>query len=37
VARLRSAIENFRDVKGRHNTQIACERLLALVKKEEVK
>ena len=31
VARLRSAIENFRDVKGRHNTKIACERLLAVI------
>lgn len=31
VEKLRSAIRNFRDVSGRHHTQIACERLLALL------
>lgn len=35
---LRAAIRKLRDVKGRYNTQIATERLFALVaKKEEVK
>jgi hypothetical protein len=31
VIRLRAAIRNLRDVKGRHHTQIACERLFALL------
>ena len=31
VERLRAAIRNLRDVSGRHHTQIACERLFALL------
>ena len=31
VERLRNAIRNLRDVSGRHHTQIACERLFALL------
>jgi hypothetical protein len=31
VIRLRNAIRNLRDVKGRHHTQIATEQLFALL------
>ena len=31
IAELESAIRNFRDVSGRHHSQIACERLFALL------
>ena len=35
VERLRAAIRNLRDVSGRHHTQIACERLFALLPENE--
>lgn len=31
VEKLRAAIRNLRDVSGRHHSQIACERLFALL------
>jgi hypothetical protein len=35
VIRLRNAIRNLRDVKGRHHTQIATEQLFALLPENE--
>lgn len=34
IAELVEAIKNLKMVKGRHNTQIACDRLFALLPKE---
>lgn len=31
LVELRNAVRNFRDVQGRHHTQIACERLFAIL------
>ena len=35
VEKLRAAIRNLRDVSGRHHSQIACERLFALLPENE--